>query len=84
MNSERESVNKELAAVHGPARRTVPAATRGEIDPDLFRAACEFGLEGLVSKHRLRPYQSDRSKHWIKVKHMKHRAFDRVREALGR
>ena len=24
----------------------------GEIGPDLFRAACEFGLEGLVSKRR--------------------------------
>jgi ATP-dependent DNA ligase len=30
---------------------------RGEIGPDLFRAACEMGLEGLVSKHRDRPYQ---------------------------
>ncbi len=25
---------------------------QGEIGPDLFRKACEFGLEGLVSKHR--------------------------------
>ena len=24
----------------------------GEIGPDLFRKACVFGLEGLVSKHR--------------------------------
>jgi bifunctional non-homologous end joining protein LigD len=39
-----------------------------EIGPDLFRKACEFGFEGLVSKHRDRPYQSGRSKHWIKVK----------------
>ena len=38
---------------------------QGEIGPDLFRKACEFGLEGLVSKHRDRPYQSGRSKHWI-------------------
>ena len=28
---------------------------RGEIGPDLFRAACRMGLEGLVSKHRDRP-----------------------------
>ena len=54
---------------------------QGEISPDLFRKACEFGLEGLVSKHRDRPYQSGRSKHWIKVKNRKHRAFDRVQEA---
>jgi len=25
---------------------------QGEIGPDLFRKACEFGFEGLVSKHR--------------------------------
>ena len=40
---------------------------QGEIGPDLFRKACEFGLEGLVSKHRDRPYQAGRSKHWIKM-----------------
>jgi hypothetical protein len=25
---------------------------QGEIGPDLYRKACEFGLEGLVSKHK--------------------------------
>jgi bifunctional non-homologous end joining protein LigD len=57
---------------------------QGEIAPDLFRKACEFGLEGLVSKHRDRPYQSGRSTHWIKVKNRKHQAFDRVQEAHRR
>jgi ATP-dependent DNA ligase len=38
------------------------------------------GLEGLVSKHRDRPYPSGRSKHWIKVKNRKHLAFERVKE----
>jgi ATP-dependent DNA ligase len=56
---------------------------RGEIGPDLFRKACEFGFEGLVSKHRDRPYQSGRSKHWIKVKNRQHHAFARVQEATG-
>ena len=36
---------------------------RGEIGPDLFRAACQMGLEGLVSKRRDRPYQEGRSWH---------------------
>jgi len=36
----------------------VNAFERGEIGPDLFRAACEMGLEGFVSKHRDRPYQA--------------------------
>jgi bifunctional non-homologous end joining protein LigD len=41
---------------------------RGEIGPDLFRVACDMGLEGLVSKHRDRPYQAGRSKYWVKIK----------------
>lgn len=49
-----------------------------EIGPDLFRAACHMGLEGLVSKRRDRPYQCGRSKHWIKVKNRSHPAINRV------
>ena len=56
---------------------------QGEIGPDLFRKACEFGLEGLVSKHRDRPYQAGRSKHWIKVKNRKHLAFERVQVSFS-
>ena len=56
---------------------------RGEIGPDLFRAACQMGLEGLVSKRRDRPYHAGRSKHWIKVKNRKHPAMSRVMEAFG-
>jgi bifunctional non-homologous end joining protein LigD len=41
---------------------------RGEIGPDLFRKACEFGLEGMVSKRRDSPYRAGRSPNWIKVK----------------
>ena len=51
---------------------------QGEIGPDLFRKARGFGLEGMVSKHRDRPYQAGKSKHWIKVKNRNHHAFERV------
>jgi bifunctional non-homologous end joining protein LigD len=51
---------------------------QGEIGPDLFRAACRLGLEGLVSKRRDRPYQAGRSKHWVKVKNRQHPAMSRV------
>jgi bifunctional non-homologous end joining protein LigD len=51
---------------------------RGEIGPDLFRKACEFGLEGLVSKRCDRPYRGGRQKHWIKVKSRKHPAMSGV------
>jgi ATP-dependent DNA ligase len=51
---------------------------RGEIGPDLFRAACQMGLKGLVSKRRDRPNQPGRSQHWIRVKNRKHPAMERV------
>jgi ATP-dependent DNA ligase len=31
---------------------------QGEIGPDLFRAACNMGLEGMVSKRADRPYRA--------------------------
>jgi bifunctional non-homologous end joining protein LigD len=55
----------------------------GEIGPDLFRAACNMGLEGLVSKRRDRPYRGGRSKDWIKVKNLSHPAIERVKNALS-
>ena len=56
---------------------------QGEIGPELLRAACNMGLEGLVSKRRDRPYQAGRSKHWLKVKNRKHPAMSRVMEAFA-
>jgi bifunctional non-homologous end joining protein LigD len=56
---------------------------RGKIGPDLFVAACRMELEGIVSKRRDRPYQSGRSKHWVKVKNRKHPAMSRVMETFG-
>jgi len=48
---------------------------QGKIGSDLFRKACEFGFEGLVSKHRDRPYRG-RQKYWIN-KNRKHPAMFR-------
>jgi bifunctional non-homologous end joining protein LigD len=56
---------------------------QGEIGPGLFRKACEFGLEGLVSKHRDRAYRAGTSPNWVKVKNPKHPAMARVKEAFG-
>jgi hypothetical protein len=55
---------------------------RGEIGPELFRKACEFGLEGLVSKHRDRAYRAGTSPNWVKVKNPKHPAMQRVKQAF--
>jgi bifunctional non-homologous end joining protein LigD len=57
---------------------------QGEIGPDLFRKACEFRLEGLVSKRRDRAYRAGRCAHWIKVKNPKHPAMARVKDSFSR
>jgi ATP-dependent DNA ligase len=54
----------------------------GEIGPDLFRAACNLGLEGLVSKRGDSLYRSGRSKDWIKLKNRNHPAMDRVMDSF--
>ena len=56
---------------------------QGEIGPDLFRQACKFGLEGLVSKGRESVYRGGRSPNWIKVKNRSHPAIDRVKETFA-
>jgi bifunctional non-homologous end joining protein LigD len=56
---------------------------QGEIGPDLFRHACKFGLEGLVSKRRESVYRGGGSPHWIKVKNRSHPALQRVKEAFS-
>jgi len=56
---------------------------QGEIGPDLFVAACRLNLEGLVSKHRDRPYRAGTSRDWVKMKNPKHPAMNRVKEAFN-
>ena len=55
---------------------------RGEIGPDLFKAACQMGLEGIVSKRRDRPYRAGRSPHWVKVKNPNSPAMSRAKDAF--
>ncbi|MFT2213060.1 non-homologous end-joining DNA ligase [Rhizobium giardinii] len=33
-----------------------------------FRVACELGLEGIIAKHRARPYRSGKRPEWLKIK----------------
>jgi len=55
---------------------------QGEIGPDLFRAACNIGLEGIVSKRSDRPYRAGRSRDWLKVRNRSHHAFGRVMDSF--
>jgi bifunctional non-homologous end joining protein LigD len=57
---------------------------QGEIGPDLFRAACSVGLEGMVSKRRDRAYRGGRCDYWVKVKNPGHPAMHRVQRAHAR
>ena len=77
------SMRKTNLACGRPDRIFLSEFEQGEIGPDLFRKACEFGLEGLVSKHRNRPYRGGRQKYWIKVKNRQHQAFNRVKESFS-
>ena len=52
----------------------------GRDRPDLFGAACSWGLEGLVSKPADCLYRAGRSKDWVKVKNRKHPAYRRVQD----
>jgi hypothetical protein len=56
---------------------------QGEIGPDLFKAACNMMLEGLVSKRRNSRYKAGPSRDWIKVKNSKSPAMNRAKDAFG-
>ena len=42
---------------------------------DVLREACRMGLEGIVSKRRDLPYESGRSRNWLKTKCVKRQEF---------
>jgi bifunctional non-homologous end joining protein LigD len=46
----------------------------------VYRAACQLGCEGIVSKRLGSPYRSGRSPHWVKVKNPKAPAVSREAE----
>ncbi len=47
-----------------------------EADGDvLLRTACEHGLEGIIAKHRHRPYRSGRTGDWLKIKCVQSEGF---------
>jgi bifunctional non-homologous end joining protein LigD len=46
----------------------------------VFKYACKFGCEGIVSKRLGSHYRSGRSPHWVKVKHPKAPAVTREAE----
>jgi bifunctional non-homologous end joining protein LigD len=47
---------------------------------DIYASACELGHEGIIAKRRDLPYESGRSKRWLKVKNPDSPAMQRVRD----
>jgi bifunctional non-homologous end joining protein LigD len=45
---------------------------------DIFRAACHLGHEGIVAKRKDLPYESGRSKRWLKIKNPDSPAAKRI------
>jgi ATP-dependent DNA ligase len=72
--------NLERLLARRPEGIFIAPFEQGEIGPDLYRKACEFGLEGMVSKRQDRAYRAGRCAHWIKVKNPKHPAYRRVKD----
>jgi ATP-dependent DNA ligase len=72
--------NLERLLARRPNGIFVAPFERGNIGPDLFRAACDMGLEGLVSKHGGRWYGAGPCSHWLKVKNPQHPAYRRVQD----
>jgi bifunctional non-homologous end joining protein LigD len=56
---------RDALAFRGPLRFTPHRNERGE---ELFRDACERGLEGVIAKRADSPYHSGRSRDWLKFK----------------
>jgi bifunctional non-homologous end joining protein LigD len=52
--------------------------------PAIFEAACQLGLEGIVSKRADSAYKAGPSKMWLKTKNRNHPALVRVAESFDR
>ena len=74
--SERKAV---LRKVLRRTRRGIQYVEHAEGHGDrLFEAACELGLEGIVSKKLDAPYRSGPSKAWLKIKNPRATAATRL------
>jgi bifunctional non-homologous end joining protein LigD len=64
---DRKALLAEIVPPHstGMLRYSDHQVGRG---PELLRHACGYGLEGIVSKRRDRPYRAGRSNDWVKAK----------------
>jgi len=80
----REPIEKRKALLANLLKRQQVSIVLNEhFDEDgaaVYRAACQLGCEGIVSKRLGSPYRSGRSKYWVKVKNPKAPAVKREAE----
>jgi len=72
---ERKAVLEKLLATANP---TGPLRYSDHVEGNgaaFFQQACEYGLEGIVSKLADSPYESTRNKNWLKSKCLKRQEF---------
>ena len=62
---KRKARLRQALSFHGQVRFTPYRNERGE---EMFREACEKGLEGVIAKRADSPYRSGRSRDWLKFK----------------
>ena len=55
---------------------------QGEVGPDLFKAACNMMLEGLILKRRDSRYRAGPTRDWVEVKNPKSPAMNRAEERI--
>jgi len=72
---ERKAILRRLAG-KSPADAVIRYSLHFEGDgAAVLREACRMGLEGIVSKRRDLPYESGRSRNWLKTKCVKRQEF---------
>ena len=72
---ERKAVLEQLfttAKLKGALRYSDHVEGNGEM---FFKQACEYGIEGIVSKLAASPYESTRTRNWLKTKCIKRQEF---------
>lgn len=65
LDERRHLLEDLLRGQQGAIRLSDAVAADGA---ELLRIACEHGLEGIIAKHRDRPYRSGRGGDWLKIK----------------
>ncbi|WP_156397465.1 non-homologous end-joining DNA ligase, partial [Rhizobium sp. Root1204] len=61
-----------ITEMEGPIRLSEEIGADGDM---LLATACEYGLEGIIAKHRRRPYRSGRLGDWLKIKCVQSESF---------